>query len=241
MTQRRRRLSRSLAAVMVALSLTFSLVGAVAAHHADVTADMDCDGLVTYTVTAWEGETDEERTNPDIGVWVQVDDGEFVEQPSGAFNVGNGFQFSGTYSAPGAASVTVKAEAQANWANGATGPGDHAIGCRQGLDDEPVDCEANPQAEGCEPPPVDCEENPQAEGCEPPPVDCEETPEAEGCEGGEELPATGTPGATLPSTTTDDGPGSPPSDGSLPLLLILLVAGTTGLIVLSPLQVRRRR
>ena len=122
--------------------------------------------------------------------------------------------------------MTVKAEAQANWANG-TGPGDP----RSVTVSPPGDCEG----------PVDCEENPQGEGCEPPPVDCEETPDAEGCEGGEELQATGTPGATLPSTTTDEGPGSPPSDGSLPLLLILLVAGTTGLIVLSPLQVRRRR
>lgn len=41
-----------------------------------------------------------------------------------------------------------------------------------------VDCEAEPEAEGCEPDP--CEEDPQAEGCEPDP--CEENPEAEGCE-----------------------------------------------------------
>ena len=54
MTFRRRRLSRSFAALAAAMSLVLSVAGAVAAHHAEIVASMDCDGLVTYTATAWK-------------------------------------------------------------------------------------------------------------------------------------------------------------------------------------------
>ena len=58
---------------------------------------------------------------------------------------------------------------------------------------------------------------------------------------GEELPAHGTPPPTLPSTSTVEGPTNGGSGGGLGLILALLAAGTTFLVVLSPLPRRIRR
>jgi hypothetical protein len=77
------------------------------AHHADVTATVDCSGLVSYTVTSWQtNDGPDHRVNNSVGVDVNG-----IAQPSGAFNAANGYQFSGSYqlAAPLPASVTVTA------------------------------------------------------------------------------------------------------------------------------------
>jgi len=301
MTHRSRQLSRSLFAMLVASSLTLSVVGVVAAHHADVTANMDCDGLVTYTVTAWNGETEDQRTNTDISVLVKVDGGDYVAQPSIALNAGNDFTFTGTFSAPGASSVKIKVQAQVPW-----GDGTEAGSSRSVTVTAPTDC--TPPAElginvkkTADPTSLDngggsvtytyavtntgnvplsdvtitddkCESitGPGGDKNDDSKLDVQEiwtyectmnitettvnTVVVEGWSGedkvtdddqatvnvGQELPATGTPKATLPSTSTEDA-STPPGGSSLPLLLILLAAGATGIVVLSPLKVRRQR
>jgi len=78
--------------VILGLVLGLALVpGLASAHHPEVAGEQDCDGTLTYTVTAWNGKTEASRTNPDIRVKV---DGVLVQ--TGAFNKENGFEFTGT-------------------------------------------------------------------------------------------------------------------------------------------------
>ena len=140
MTLRHNRATRALASLGLAVTLTAALAGIVAAHHANVTAEMDCDGLVTFTSTAWNGETAASRTNPDIGVWYSVDGGPFTELLNvdyyfGPDQVPNPFSFTDSIELLGAESVTIKVQAQANWGNG-SGPGDS----RQATAFAPEDC-----------------------------------------------------------------------------------------------------
>jgi cobalamin biosynthesis Mg chelatase CobN len=63
---------------------------------------------------------------------------------------------------------------------------------------------------------------------------------------GEEHPAQGTPpggdpGATLPNTSTEDGPGDGGAGTPISLLLILLAVGAAGVAGLSPRPSRNRR
>jgi len=136
MTLQRNRATRALTSLGLALTLTAALAGIVAAHHADVTAEMDCDGVVTFTSTAWNGPSNASRTNPDIGVWYAVDGGPFTELLNVDYYFGpDHFSFIDTLEGLDAASVTIKVQAQSNWGNG-TGPGDS----RQATAFAPEDC-----------------------------------------------------------------------------------------------------
>ena len=136
MTLQRNRATRALTSLGLAVSMTAALAGIVAAHHADVTAAMDCDGVVTFTSTAWNGPSNASRTNPDIGVWYAVDGGAFTELLSADYYFGpDHFSFTDAIEGRDAASVTIKVQAQANWGNG-TGPGDS----RQATAFAPEDC-----------------------------------------------------------------------------------------------------
>lgn len=52
--------------------------------------------------------------------------------------------------------------------------------------------------------------------------------------------SSGTPGVTPPATSTDGSSGGP-GNGALLLVLVLMVVGTTGVLVLAPSPVSRRR
>jgi hypothetical protein len=93
------------------LGLTAVLVGVIAvaasACHAVVAASENCSGLISYTVTAWNGSP---RSNDDVNVQVNG-----TQLPSGSFNSANGYSFTGTYQAPSAGPMTITASGLGNW------------------------------------------------------------------------------------------------------------------------------
>ena len=105
--------------------------GSAAAHHAEAVATVSCEGVISYTSTAWvgypndpntpENEYDLSRTNSNVRAWVEIIAGGGVAPADqfGAFNSGNGYTFSGTFQWPaGATIVNLKVEALAIWGNG---------------------------------------------------------------------------------------------------------------------------
>lgn len=105
----------SLAAAVGSLLLPTSAF----AHHPEVTASVDCAGLVSYTATAWAGTGGNDhvasRTNPNITITVNGS-----PAAGGAF-ASPLFSFSGTYNIAAGAPATVIATAVANWGNGVAG------------------------------------------------------------------------------------------------------------------------
>jgi hypothetical protein len=219
---------------IVALAALLLLPGAVAAHHADVTASMDCDGLVSFTATAWNGPTNASRTNPDIGVWVKKDGGSFVELTSSDyfFAASNDYSFSDTYDAGDASSVVVKVQAQANWGNGVE-PGDS----RQTTATRPEDCEkpTPTPTPTDEPTPTPTPTATPTDGPTPTATEAVSTPT------GEVLSETSKPKTTLPPTSTIDGPGDGGTGSALPIILIALLGIAVAIGLLSPASKRSHR
>lgn len=192
-----------------ALAALLVLPGAAAAHHPDVTASMDCEGLVTFTSTAWNGSTAASRTNPDIGVWIALDGGGLVELTSADYFFGpaNSYSFTDTYDGGDATSATVRVQAQANWANGA-GPGD----ARQTTVFAPQDCdepEPTPEVTPAPTPVVTPEPTPEVTPAPTPEVTPAPTPEVTPAPTAEVTPAptaepTPTPDETVAPTPTPD-------------------------------------
>src|SRR3712207_2264622 len=92
------RVRRPFIAVGSALTMLLTLAGSTAAHHAEVTASMNCSSVVSFTAYAWNGSTSASRTNPDIGVWYSREGGPFIELTSPRYRFGrdNNYQFSDT-------------------------------------------------------------------------------------------------------------------------------------------------
>src|SRR5438094_8142317 len=88
------------------LAATGWMAGVASAWHADITASLDCNGLVTYTATAWQGPDSASRTNSDVRIAVSYNNGgTFTEVGHGAFTSSNGYSFSGSFSAGTATSA----------------------------------------------------------------------------------------------------------------------------------------
>ena len=94
------------------------------AHYATVTASLDCNGTVSYTVKSWVQTADTKTVknlqgeNPDIQLVDSLGNTE-----SGAFNNADGFQFSGSYTvATSVTSLTLTPSAVAAWGDN-EGPG----------------------------------------------------------------------------------------------------------------------
>jgi hypothetical protein len=126
-----------MAGLAIVVAGVLFMTGVAFAHHPEVTAGVDCKGLVTFTSTAWAGSEDDprtrrderdlSRTNPKIQVSYSTG-GAFVVLPQKttyAFNKANNYTFTDTFTLPSPlpASVVIKVQAIANWANG-VGPGD---------------------------------------------------------------------------------------------------------------------
>jgi hypothetical protein len=123
----RRRVVPALACAVIATGVAVvASVAPASAHHADIVASVVCaeDGsyVVSYTATAWSGPTNESRTNPDVIISAALNGGAPTQVGSGAFNLANGFQFTGQFSAP-ASTTTVQVIVLANgeWGNGFDG------------------------------------------------------------------------------------------------------------------------
>lgn len=116
------------AAVLVAsFAVGVVLATTAYAHHPEITASADCDGVITFTSEAWASTNEDQRTNPDIRISVSTDGGPFVDLPANAayhYDAANDFQFTDTFTpTAGWTTVNVRATAMAPWASGA-GAGD---------------------------------------------------------------------------------------------------------------------
>jgi hypothetical protein len=100
--------------VILVLALCIAAIPRIAfAHFPEVQGTEDCNGHLSYTVTAWNGPTPESRTNPDIGVEVN---GQLVQH--GAFSAANNYQFTGSVELGSPQTAHIKATALAPWGNG---------------------------------------------------------------------------------------------------------------------------
>ncbi len=139
-------------AVLAGLMVAFA--APAFAHHSEIEAGADCDGVVTWTATAWTdaSPTQQERTNNDVRVWYRVGDvaapgspypnapvaGD-VEVASGAFNIGNGYSFDGTFAFPaGQTTITVFVQEQVKWGTSQTGA--NPAQARRAVVTLPTDC-----------------------------------------------------------------------------------------------------
>lgn len=127
--------------------------GAATAHHAEATASVSCDGVISYSAYAWAGYGDNpdtpeneyelSRTNSNVRVWIEILAGGGVApaDQSGEFKPANGFTFSGTFQWPaGATTVRFQAQALATWGNGGgAGPYSWPV-----ILELPTDCEGTP-------------------------------------------------------------------------------------------------
>jgi hypothetical protein len=109
---------------MLALACVICVAGALAstaaACHSDIAASIDCNGIVSYTASAWSdsGATTSQRTNSNVAVYWSTDNRTWTQVASGHFGRDNGFQFGGTFSAGSASSGWVKVQELAHWASG---------------------------------------------------------------------------------------------------------------------------
>lgn len=107
--------------LLLCLSSVFLLAFAPSsafAHHATVTATVDCGGSVAYTVTSWSTPDEDHRINNSVNVTVGG-----AAAGSGALTAANGYAFSGSFqlTQPLPASVTVNAAYGAFGASGEYG------------------------------------------------------------------------------------------------------------------------
>jgi hypothetical protein len=128
------RISRRVAAALL-LSCGAVVAASVPAlaHHPAVTATVDCDGKVTFTVVAWEGFPDDpataadeqelSRTNGEIAVSVSLDDGQVFRQlpteDGHRLDAGNGFTFTDSFQLPDPVPSTLilRARGLQTWGN----------------------------------------------------------------------------------------------------------------------------
>ena len=123
--------------------------GTASAHHSAISADVDCNGLVSWTATSWypQNASDHRGENPDIRVYLQIEDEAKVQIAQGAFTIANGYHFSGTFTWPLddtnhlASYVTVSAKPNANWGNGNNSRDGQSVRVNA-----PNDCPAEPSA-----------------------------------------------------------------------------------------------
>src|SRR6476661_4457648 len=114
-------MKRGLSALIVLVCAAGWLASTAGACHSEISADINCNGVVSYTATAWNDSdaTTISRTNNDVRVWASTNGGQsFTQVGSGHFGKDNGFTFSGTYAAGSAASAIVKVQEVAKWGNG---------------------------------------------------------------------------------------------------------------------------
>ena len=139
------------AAAVVLGALIF--VPAAFAHHPVVTASFSCDGVVSYTATAWATNSGlpGSRTNTDVRVFeTKIDSTTLnpaVQVGSGAFTQSNNYTFSGSFTVASTVnSVTLNAKEFVRWGDGAGQSG--------GTNAEST-ATARRATTGCTPPPHD--------------------------------------------------------------------------------------
>nr|MBA3783373.1 hypothetical protein [Nocardioides sp.] len=109
----RKLLLRLVAVLVVAVGVPVLIAGPASAHHPEITATVDCNGIVSYTAKSWAGSTPEQMTNPNIGVYLMKGNS-FDKVAQGAF-AAPGYSFSGTLDIGQAKTATIRVKADAQW------------------------------------------------------------------------------------------------------------------------------
>jgi LPXTG-motif cell wall-anchored protein len=109
--------------VLAVFAVGLVVAPAASAHHPEIVAAATCDSDVTFTSTAWEANTTDERTNAAIEISVSTDGGAFValpRPPEYRYDTANDFQFTDTFTpTAGWSALRVRATAVAAWESGA--------------------------------------------------------------------------------------------------------------------------
>lgn len=99
--------------------------GVASAHHADVTASVNCNARVSFSVTSWDpGNLDGTLTNTGefqgfIAIKYRIDGSDTSTGLTGRLDAGNNWTFNGSFNWPtGATSIQVVADAEGFWASG---------------------------------------------------------------------------------------------------------------------------
>ena len=127
----RHSLARAFAVAGLAAGLVTVLpfmAGTASAHHSEIKAEVNCNGLVSWTATSWEPNyyADHRGENPDVRVYLQIEDEAKVQIATGEFTAANNFRFSGTFTWPMddtnhlASYVYVSSKPMGTWGNGNT-------------------------------------------------------------------------------------------------------------------------
>ena len=117
-----------MAALAAALGIAATAMiapGVASAHHADVTASVNCNARVSFSVTSWDpGNPDGTLTNTGefqgfIAIKYRIDGSDTSTGLTGRLDAGNNWTFTGSFNWPaGASSIQVVADAEGFWASG---------------------------------------------------------------------------------------------------------------------------
>ena len=96
---------RAIAVAGLAMGLVTVLpfmAGSASAHHSTMSANVDCEGLVSWTTVSWAPQyySDHRGENSDIHVYLEIEDQAKVLIAEGAFTPENNYRFSGTFAWP---------------------------------------------------------------------------------------------------------------------------------------------
>ena len=100
--------------------LVLAVAPIASAHHATVTASLDCNGVITFTVQSWEGHTSD-NGGVNNNVYLQDSLGNTFPVPHGAFNDADNYQFSGTFTISTTATSDTLTPVTGEWGDGQGG------------------------------------------------------------------------------------------------------------------------
>lgn len=149
----RRSTSRWLVLVFAISAFLFAAVPAIA-HHPIVTGQINCNGLLSFTATAWEGVEGQPDTRHHNDIRIEaatstdgVNWSAFSEIGTGTFTSGNGYTFNDTYQfTPVPEWVQLRARADGKWGPNDDINGDNALSPEPNPIMEVPLCPANPSA-----------------------------------------------------------------------------------------------
>ncbi len=90
------------------------------AHHATVTATLDCNGQISYTVSSWEKKTSD-NGGVNNSVFLKDSLGNTFPSPPGQFNDANDYQFSGTFTISTSVTTDTLTPFTGTWGDGEAG------------------------------------------------------------------------------------------------------------------------
>ena len=105
---------------VLAALIALVVVPIASAHHAAVTASLDCNGVISFTVQSWEGKTSN-NGGANSDVYLQDSLGNSFPVPHGAFNDADNYQFSGTFTIATSVTSDTLTPVTGKWGDGEDG------------------------------------------------------------------------------------------------------------------------